>query len=167
MAEWMNITHSIEDNMKILAIDPGPIESALVFWDAAEEKILAKAKDLNESILGQIGVFSEGILVIEMVACYGMPAGKDLFETALWVGRFIQAAEQFGMKWEKIYRKDVKLFFCQSMRAKDGNVRQALIDRFGHPGTKKAPGRLYGVSGDEWSALAVAVTYDQSSSEAK
>jgi hypothetical protein len=29
-----------EDKVKILAIDPGPIESALVFWDAAEERIL-------------------------------------------------------------------------------------------------------------------------------
>jgi hypothetical protein len=116
---------------------------------------------LNESILGQLGIFSDGLMAVEMVACYGMPAGKDLFETALWVGRFIQAAEQIGMKWEKIYRKDVKLFFCQSMRAKDGNIRQALIDRFGHPGKKKAPGRLYGVSGDEWSALAVSVFFSE------
>ena len=90
-----------------------------------------------------------------------MPAGRDLFETALWVGRFIQAAEQIGMKWEKVYRKDVKLFFCQSMRAKDGNIRQALIDRFGPPGTKKAPGRLYGVKSDEWAALALAVFFSE------
>jgi hypothetical protein len=147
--------------MKILGIDPGPEESGLVFWDARAEKILVKAKDLNENIIGQFGLFSDGILAIEMVACYGMAAGKDLFETALWVGRFIQAAEQIGMKWQKVYRKDVKLFFCQSMRAKDGNIRRTLIDRFGDPGKKKDPGKLYGVSGDEWSALAVAVFFSE------
>jgi hypothetical protein len=148
--------------MKILGIDPGSEQSALVFWDPAEERILAKAKDQNESILGRLGVFSEGArMVIEMVACYGMPAGRDLFETAFWVGRFIQAAEQAGMPWHKVYRKDVKLFFCQSMRAKDSNIRQALIDRFGPPGTKKAPGRLYGVKSDEWAALALAVFFSE------
>ncbi len=39
------------------------------------------------------------------------------------------------------------------------NIRQALIDRFGPPGKKKAPGATYGLSGDMWSALAVAVTF--------
>jgi hypothetical protein len=43
------------------------------------------------------------------------------------------------------------------MRAKDSNIRQALIDRFGEPGTKKVPGLLYGIKKDEWSALALGV----------
>jgi hypothetical protein len=43
------------------------------------------------------------------------------------------------------------------MRAKDPNVRQALLDKIGPVGTKKNPGPLYGVSGHGWSALAVAV----------
>ncbi len=152
--------------MKILAVDPGPEKSAFIFWNPVEEKILAGAIDANESILGQLGLFAQGVLVIEMVACYGMPAGRELFETALWVGRFIQAAERLGMKWAKVYRKDVKLFFCQSMRAKDSNIRQALIDRFGPPGTKKAPGRLYGVRSHEWPALAVAVFFAENQAKA-
>lgn len=36
-------------------------------------------------------------------------------------------------------------------------MRQALIDRFGAPSTKKAPGLLYGVSSHMWAALALAV----------
>jgi hypothetical protein len=43
-------------------------------------------------------------------------------------------------------------------RAKDQNIRQALIDRLGPPGTKKNPGPTYGVTSHMWSALAVAVT---------
>ena len=41
------------------------------------------------------------------------------------------------------------------MKAKDSNIRQALIDRFGPVGTKKNPGWFYGVSKDVWAAIAV------------
>ena len=46
---------------------------------------------------------------------------------------------------------------------RDANIRQALIDRYGPGkdraiGRKLSPGPLYGLSGDCWSALAVAVT---------
>lgn len=49
------------------------------------------------------------------------------------------------------------------MSAKDKNIRQALIDRYGVVGTKKNPGFFY-VNGtkfakDMWQAMAVAVTY--------
>jgi hypothetical protein len=59
---------------------------------------------------------------------------------------------------ELVFRRDVKLHLCGSARAKDPNIRQALLDRFGPVGTKKAPGPLYGVKSHIWSALAVAVT---------
>jgi len=56
---------------------------------------------------------------------------------------------------------------CGVMKAKDGNIRQALIDRFPATGggkipqigTKAKPGPLYGFSRDKWAALAVAVTF--------
>ena len=49
------------------------------------------------------------------------------------------------------------------LSAKDKNIRQALIDRYGVVGTKKDPGFFY-VNGtkfakDMWAAMAVAVTY--------
>jgi hypothetical protein len=58
----------------------------------------------------------------------------------------------------------VKMHLCGNTRAKDGNIRQALLDRFGPGkaiacGTKKQPGPLYGVSKDVWQALALAVTW--------
>ena len=51
------------------------------------------------------------------------------------------------------------------MRAKDSNIRQALIDRFGVVGTKKNPGWFYGVSKDVWAAIAVGVTYHDKAEE--
>src|SRR5690606_4735562 len=74
-------------------------------------------------------------------------------------GRFIQACQAPSTK---VYRKDVKLHLCGSPRAKDANIRQSLLDRFGPGkekavGTKQNPGPLYGVKSHMWAALAVAV----------
>jgi hypothetical protein len=65
-----------------------------------------------------------------------------------------------------IYRRDVKLRLCGTVKAKDANVRQALIDMFPKTGggkipqigTKAQPGPLYGVASHAWAAVAVAVT---------
>ena len=72
-------------------------------------------------------------IVIEMIASYGMPVGESVFQTCVWIGKFAQAYEKY------IYRKEEKMNICHSMRAKDSNIRQALIDRFGPVGTKKNP----------------------------
>jgi hypothetical protein len=64
-----------------------------------------------------------------------------------------------SLRCDRITRGEVKVHVCNSKKAKDANVRQALIDRLGKPGTKKAPGPTYGIAGDVWAALAVAVTW--------
>ena len=97
-----------------------------------------------------------------MIASYGMPVGKEVFETCVWIGRFQQAAP-IGMRLE--YRKDVKLHHCYSVKATDSNITQALIDRFAcgvrnrGKGTKDDPGWFYGFRADIWQAYALAV-YD-------
>ena len=58
----------------------------------------------------------------------------------------------------RVFRMAVKMHLCHSAKAKDANIRQALIDRLGPPGTKKAPGPTYGVTSHAWPALAIAVT---------
>lgn len=141
---------------KILAIDPGPTESAYVVWSGRLHRFgKLDNDDLLEHITEGMGA---DMCVIEQVASYGMPVGAEVFETVFWSGRFAQA---FGgdRAADRLPRLKVKLHLCHDSRAKDGNIRQALIDRFGPPGVKKAPGLLYGVSGDAWAALAVAVTW--------
>jgi hypothetical protein len=92
------------------------------------------------------------------VASYGMPVGESIFETVFWIGRFWEETGNITRK-ARIYRKDVKMNLCGSMKAKDSNIRQALIDRFGVVGVKKNPGWFYGFKADIWSAYAVGVTY--------
>lgn len=140
----------------VVAIDPGTTRSALCFFGRGVTPYFETFD--NERMLAamQMAIPDERVLAIEMIASYGMPVGREVFETCVWIGRFIEA---WGGPWEFVYRKDVKLHLCNSVRAKDANVAQALRDRFGEKGTKAKPGKLYGIRGDEWAALAVAVTY--------
>lgn len=153
--------------MIILAIDPAPIESGWVLWDTEEQKPahcgINDNAYLRESIVTQelkYPVYSHyDIFACEMIANMGMAAGASLFETAREIGRFQDRASQ-RINESKIFlpkRNQIKLHLCGSARAKDPNVSQALRDRYGEKGTKKNPGKLYGVKSHIWSALAVAV----------
>jgi len=144
----------------ILAIDPGPLNSAYVLWDG--KKLCDGAIVTNPELLSTIYSCSRYHLAIEMIASYGMAVGQSVFETVFWIGRFYQFAFSLQMKITRIYRKECKIELCHSLNAKDSNIRQALIDRLGDIGTKKNPGPLYKIRGaggkDIWSALAVAIT---------
>lgn len=147
----------------LLAVDPGPVESAWV--ELCDGRPEAFAKEPNDDVLARVRSASAPCLAIEMVAGYGMPVGAEVFETCVWSGRFLQGwCEHLPEDTIiRIYRKAVKMHLCGSTRAKDANIRQALIDRFGPGkpaaiGLKASPGPLYGVKADVWAALAVAVT---------
>ena len=159
--------------MRILAIDPGTEQSAaLVYRDGCMERAgIYPNEELVTRICGGRPEHRCGthcivgdVLAIEMIASYGMPVGASVFETCVWIGRFIQ---EFGGPHEMVYRREVKLHLCDSPRAKDGNVRRALIDRFPATGggkdpqigIKKKPGPLYGFHDDMWAALGVAITF--------
>lgn len=145
--------------MKILAIDPGNIESAYCVIDSETYKPVEFNKIENERIALGMRFADYDLLVIEMIASYGMPVGKEVFDTCVWIGQFKEIATMKNKKVEYIYRKDEKMNLCNSMKAKDSNIRQALIDRFGVVGTKKEPGWFYGFKKDIWQAYAVGVTY--------
>jgi hypothetical protein len=142
--------------VRILAVDPGTTESAFVEWDGAIQAHGLLANSLLLPWIREEGVEVADILVLEKVESFGMPVGKEVFETVFWCGRF---AEAWQGRFEQLSRRDVKLHICGHARATDSNIRQALIDRLGPIGTKKTPGPLYGVKGHEFSALAVAITY--------
>lgn len=142
----------------ILAIDPGQLQSGWCLFDGERvvESGIADNADIRR-LMSDVALKhgDQVLLAVEMVASYGMPVGKEVFETVLWVGRFI---ERWTGPHRLVYRKEVKLHLCGTYKAKDPNIRQALIDRLGPVGTKKARGPLYGVKSHIWSAVAVAVT---------
>jgi hypothetical protein len=153
--------------MRLLAIDPGSEHSGFVLYDTATQRPLEFGKPPNDLILGLIDTVTADVLAVEMIASYGMAVGAEVFETCVWIGRFIERWKHTDSLYkehavEQVYRSEVKLHLCNSARAKDANVRQALIDRYGGKdkaiGKKATPGPLYGLSGDCWSALGVAVT---------
>lgn len=157
--------------MTILAIDPGYTESAYAL--IREDCGLARRKDWpppfakcdNETIEHVIDHARPDHVVIERLACYGMPVGREVLETCEWVGRFDVWAHMCGAHVDYVYRREVKLNLCGNARAKDGNVRQALIDRFAKhdlkngKGTKARPDWFYGFFKDVWQAYAVGVTW--------
>ena len=147
----------------ILAIDPGNTQSAYVVLN---DDLRPIDFDLisNEALLQKLqhDEFEWDIsdMAIEMVASYGMAVGKEVFETVFWIGRFWEAYTIMTvLKPRFIYRKEEKMNLCGTMKAKDGNIIQALKDRFGDKGTKAEPGWFYGFKADIWQAYAVGVTY--------
>lgn len=150
-------------NSGILAIDPGPTQSGWVIYDGG--RVAASGVSANDDMLMTVRHAPVERLAIEMIASYGMAVGREVFETCVWIGRFQQAWRAPGAV-ELVYRKDVKLHLCGTPKAKDANVRQALLDLFPRTGggktpqigTKSLPGPLFGVSSHAWPALGVALT---------
>ena len=145
--------------MRILAIDPGPVQSAFVVWDG--EKLCGNNIDSNDNVRSHISknLSADFIVACEHLQCFGMAVGKEVFETAYWIGEFRGLVSfELGLTFMRIYRSEVKMHLCNSMRAKDANIRQVLMDRFGVKGTKKSPGFFFGFKADMWSAFAIAVT---------
>jgi hypothetical protein len=143
--------------MNLLGLDPGPTQTAWVQWDGV--RIVRMGITSNEGVLSICRMHDSTrnpILAIEQIASYGMPVGAETFETCVFTGRFMQSCEHARLL--RIPRKEICLHLCNSPRANDSTIRQALIDRLGAPGTKKNPGPTYGVCKDLWSALAVALT---------
>lgn len=144
----------------IAAIDPGTTHSGWVIY--ADGSPLASGVSENGDLLSDFTFHSEkaDLIAIEMIASYGMAVGAEVFETCLWIGRFMQALGPHKVRL--VYRKEVKSHLCGSQKAKDANIRQALIDRWGGKaeaiGNIKKPGPLYGIKSHAWPALAVAVT---------
>ena len=151
------------DVRTILAIDPGTVRSAFVLYSPGQRRILEKGIVPNEELLLNLRetVFLRAVVVvIERVMSYGMPIGVETIETIHWAGRFAEAV--YPVPIYRVPRMAVRLAICGSPRAKDPNVRQALLDRFGGDaaiGRKKTPGPLYGIRADLWAALGVAVTW--------
>ena len=160
---------------QVLAIDPGTRESAWVLYDGV--RIVAHSIEPNEALLerlrDRVGPFPGcgpllnarvSAVVFESVESFGMAVGREVFETVWWTGRLFEACLPGPWFAVRLTRRDVKLHLCGTSKAKDANIRAALIDRFGGSkaaaiGVKAAPGPLYGIKSHIWAALAIAVTW--------
>ncbi|MCF6376920.1 hypothetical protein L2K70_04830 [Nocardioides KLBMP 9356] len=151
----------------VLAIDPGPVESAYALIGEGCRPVRA-AKVPNAQLLDDLGHMPLGLdfdhAAIEMVASYGMAVGAEVFDTCVWIGRYAETIRRrTGTDPELVKRLQVKVHHCHDSRAKDSNIAQALVDRFapGQPnrgkGTTAQPGFFHGFKADIWQAYALAV----------
>lgn len=141
----------------IIGIDPGSDQSAIV--RLSNGKVLSAHILPNDELLNTVRKhveYGDSPIAVEMIASYGMAVGKEVFETCVLIGRIIEICHSFNVPVQRVYRKDVKIHLCGTMKAKDSNIAQALKDKYGQKGTAKNPGPLFGVVKDMFAALAVA-----------
>lgn len=159
----------------LLAIDPGDTKSAFCFVDIDTYEPIYFAKEDNKDVMQHICNYIQGSstaspvkvehVAVEMISSYGMAVGKSTFETCVQIGRFAERLEPLGCQVDYIYRKDEKMCICGQMKAKDSNIRRALIDRFAEfdfengKGTKKKHDWFYGFKADIWQSYAVAICW--------
>lgn len=155
--------------MKVLAIDPGNEESAYCVIDVKTLRPVDFGKIENEELrhyIRQYQFSEEDRAAVEMIASYGMGVGAEVFDTARWIGRYEECLLRLlNEPPTLIYRMQEKMHICHNSKAKDTNIRIALIDRFAQhdkkagKGTKKNPDWFYGFAADVWAAYAVGITY--------
>jgi len=119
--------------MRVLAIDPGTTKSGWCLLEDGvpttwgwEDNDFVQEKLAMTSVDSEVGVIPD--LVIEDIGNYGMPMGRDTIETIRWTGKF--EASYLG-EVHYLLRPTIKTHLCNAANAKDANVRQALIDRYG------------------------------------
>jgi hypothetical protein len=146
--------------MTLLAIDPGNVESGICHFTGKYcDKNKPFGKLPNEQVLDIIKKGGIDGIAIEFPIPRGMPASLELFFTVEWIGRFKAAALDNGIQFDYIDRARVKMVICGAPSATDTNIRAALIDLYGEPGTKNSPGPTYGFTKDAWAALGVGHTF--------
>ena len=157
--------------MNILAIDPGTTHSAWCILKSGDV-VSAFGKEDNKWLLEGLrrtlyGWHTVDHVVIEMMSSYGKPVGNEVFETLVWIGRFMEATTRSYIPCHRITRRETKNYICKGRRKRnDATVRACLLERYGAGGvnaigTKKLPGPLYGVTGDVWSAIAVGIAWKE------
>ena len=143
----------------ILAMDPGTNKSALIAWDGAN--MIYRATPANETILNELlplWIMDTQILVIEDIV-YANDAGRELFTTVRWTGRFEQQWLFLGGKTIYVPRSTVKTHICGKGTVKDSNVNFALRERFAGGQKVTRASILWKMEEHEKQALALAVCY--------
>jgi len=157
-----------------MGIDPGNRHSAYTIYDGGRDKLIKFDKienaELKDDIYHLQDFYYVESIFIEGVQSYGMPVGKDVFETCYYIGRLQETIERIDVPYRPtqvlIHRSDIKMFWChKTAKVKDSNITVAIVDHFDPQriygkygkGVKKNPGPLFGMAADCWSSTAIAI----------
>ena len=130
-----------------IAIDPGNEQTGWVVALKDNSKLIYKNKDNNTVLYKKISYFlkNENVIKvgIEYPSSYGMPVNQTLLDTCTIIGILIQICLSNNIKVELIFRKSVKMFLCNSVRAKDAEVNSRVREYVGEDYTQKNPNEYY------------------------
>jgi len=131
----------------VIGFDPGNECTGWCVWDVKDKIFLYKHKILNGDVIQKIEVFDKKYNIvkvgIEYPSSYGMPVGQTLFDTCTFVGILAQIFKSKNIPCELIFRKSVKMFLCNSVRADDSIVNSRVREYLGEDNTKKKPNPIY------------------------
>lgn len=164
----------------IAAVDPGEKESGYVLL-SDDLRVLQATTWPNAQLLKEIAAVRASLarasLAIELSRPFLMQrAGQkgaffpsQLLHQAAWAGIFAASGELEDVSFYD--RRAVKLQLLGRTNGGDAEIRQALIARYGGTradaiGVKAKQGPLYGVTGDAWAALALAITHAEAPTRA-
>ena len=143
----------------IMGIDPGPTESAYAIVRPDYSLVKAtKAQNYEVKCALSEAIIDQGVrvVVIEGLACYARPVGRETFETAYMVGDLRTLVTVDGAEWLLYDRPTYANAIAGTNKVTDAMLYQALRLRFGDA---NKGGPLYGLRGnsDLRSAYALAV----------
>jgi len=123
----------------ILSIDPGSDYSGIVFFNVVDDRLLKSCKIDNESVQRIIDINRTKIslVVIEMLSSYGI-VGASVFETAIWIGKYIRHLETIGLPWILIKRSTVRGYW----EPKDGKLEELIRNGTIEKWPKTADGKI-------------------------
>ncbi len=116
----------------IYGIDPGTERSGYVLI-ARRDYELVDAQVIDNPTLRMYmrnppKLPHEAELCVEFMVPRGMPTSAEEMRTMFELGRIVEA---WGAEYRPITRQEVKMAICGTPRAKDANIRAAIIDIYG------------------------------------
>jgi len=168
----------------ILAIDPGTKQSAYSLI-RDDYSIVSANKLPNEEVLELVHHGEYDVLAVECMEPrfhapgagknMGLRIGDEVYETCIWIGRFMEAACARGKQIFRVFRSEERARLIPTKKnglppltgkvgeSGDSKMRAALIARFARHDKVNGKGRaankdfFYGFRADMWNAFAVGV----------
>lgn len=141
--------------MFVVGIDPGDNQSAYAVVDANYEVVEADKVENEDLALFLKCILGDTHVVVEGIQSYGMPVGRNVFDTCYQIGRILQICDDLGLPWTIYNRPEYTKAICGVQKISDSVLRQALLLRFGGDKKGEPLNKLKG-STDKRSAFAIA-----------